>query len=697
MSQARKEALKKIKEEKKQLKEEEKRRTKEAKRKKAGYEPDRPFIGRDIGRPTDFKREMHIGFNPETGQFEGIPPEWKAMLGSSGISEAEIDEDPDALVGVFKAMQFAQGVSEQTVAVHGGSIGGPSMKGEPVKRPTTLQNPFIGGAPPPLPPRDDDDGSGPPPLPPVSGGAGRGVPTPGGGRGVSGGVSGGGRGVAAAGRGISSSGPPAAGGRGVGRGGGSSLPPPPLPPVSNPGPPPALPPPLGASGGGRGRGGSTVVPPLAPPPALSQSAPDPSLRPPSPHGRGAGAPPPMAGRGRGAPPPAIPAGRGAPPLPPTGGSSASGGPPPLPPASNEPSVSVPPRPAPTPVSTGRPVPPPVAGGRPTPPPPGGRGGGSAPPPLPATSGGMDVGGGGDESYEDKIERLVSKGDPMKLFTNMTIIGQGASGSVFKAVDTRTGNIVAIKQMVIAKQVKKDIIINEIAIMKQSNHHSIVNYVDSFIVEGVLWVIMELIDGGSLSEVLVVHKTLPEPLIALICKSVLEGLKYLHTLGKPIIHRDIKSENILLSLDGLIKITDFGYGSQLAHMNDTKTSVVGTTYWMAPELIKSRPYGCKVDVWSTGIMAVEMFDGEPPYIEESMLKALFLIAKKGRPDFKKPASMSDDFKDFITQCTMMEPDQRPTTDQMLQHPFLKHAGNPRDLIPLVQRTKDLVNRCFESDE
>jgi len=279
---------------------------------------------------------------------------------------------------------------------------------------------------------------------------------------------------------------------------------------------------------------------------------------------------------------------------------------------------------------------------------------------------------------------------------LELIGQGASGSVFKAVDSRTGKVVAIKQMVIAKQVKKEIIINEITIMRQSNHHAIVNYVDSYIVNGTLWVVMEFIDGGSLSELLVVNQTMSEGHIATVCKYVLEGLNYLHNLPKPIIHRDIKSENILMGLDGAIKMTDFGYGSQLAGHSDTKTSVVGTTYWMAPELIKGRPYGTKVDVWSLGIMAVEMFEGDPPYLEESMLKALFLIAKKGRPDFKDPDSMSAELKDFITQCTIMEPDQRPDTTELLNHPFLNKAVSPMDIVPVVKRTKELVQRTFEYD-
>jgi len=283
--------------------------------------------------------------------------------------------------------------------------------------------------------------------------------------------------------------------------------------------------------------------------------------------------------------------------------------------------------------------------------------------------------------------LVIQGvDPAAIFTNMIIIGQGASGAVYSAIDTRSGRQVAIKQMEVARQVKKDIIVNEIMIMKESNHDAIVNFIDAFLIEGILWVVMELIDGGSLSEMLTLGIRLTEPQIAAITKSTLQALEYLHNRPKPIIHRDIKSENILLGLSGEIKITDFGYGSQLSSSHDTRKSVVGTTFWMAPELVKGQPYSTKVDVWSLGIMAMEMFEITPPYIEESMLKALFLIAKKGRPPFKNPEAMSSQFKDFIEQCTVMDPNSRPTSTQLLSHPFLKLACDPREMLPLVQRTK-----------
>jgi serine/threonine protein kinase len=115
----------------------------------------------------------------------------------------------------------------------------------------------------------------------------------------------------------------------------------------------------------------------------------------------------------------------------------------------------------------------------------------------------------------------------------------------------------------------------------------------------------------------------------------------------------------------VSLADFGFGAQLTPSKAKRTSVIGTTYWMAPEVVTSQQYGPKVDIWSLGIMAQEMVEGEPPYMEESAIKALFLIASKGRSPFREPHKLSANFKDFVNQCTRMDPDQRPTSAELLQ--------------------------------
>jgi len=246
-------------------------------------------------------------------------------------------------------------------------------------------------------------------------------------------------------------------------------------------------------------------------------------------------------------------------------------------------------------------------------------------------------------------------------------------------------------------VKKEFLIKEIFIMKGSHHPSIVNYVDSYLVEGSLWVAMEYMDGGSLAEVISSNEYMSEPQIAAISKEVLAGLEYLHTQPNPIIHRDIKSDNILMSTDGRVKITDFGFGAQLNKEQNMRKSVVGTTYWMAPEVIRAKDYGPKVDVWSLGIMIYEMIEGHPPYMDESNIRALFLIASQGRPPFSDPDSISDECKDFVDKCTIIDHEMRPTSTDLINYPFLQKDCPLSELRPLVEKAKLAAKETVDLSE
>lgn len=302
-----------------------------------------------------------------------------------------------------------------------------------------------------------------------------------------------------------------------------------------------------------------------------------------------------------------------------------------------------------------------------------------------------------------VESIVTPGDPTTLYTNFKKIGQGASGGVFTATNPK-GEIVAVKQMNLEQQPKKELIINEILVMREARHPNIVNYIDSYLHTGDLWVIMDYMEGGALTDI-VTNNIMTERQIACVCKETFQGLAHLHS--KQIIHRDIKSDNVLLGMKGDIKISkltsfsflfflsrshlflsflffflflsflfsfslcaaDFGFCAQLGEAAAKRTTMVGTPYWMAPEVVTRKEYGPKVDVWSLGIMAIEMIEGEPPYLNENPLRALYLIATNGTPEIQNPENLSAIFKDFLAKCLEVDSEKRPSASEILKVCFL----------------------------
>ncbi|KAL5604429.1 hypothetical protein BROUX41_002401 [Berkeleyomyces rouxiae] len=283
-----------------------------------------------------------------------------------------------------------------------------------------------------------------------------------------------------------------------------------------------------------------------------------------------------------------------------------------------------------------------------------------------------------------LKRICSEGDPRTVYRNFNKIGQGASGGVYTGHERGSNRLVAIKQMNLEQQPKKDLIINEIVVMKGSSHPNIVNFIDSYLCGDELWVVMEYMEGGSLTDV-VTFNIMSDGMIASICHETLQGLQHLHSKG--VIHRDIKSDNILLSMDGSIKLTDFGFCATINENQNKRTTMVGTPYWMAPEVVTRKEYGFKVDIWSLGIMAIEMIEGEPPYLTESPLRALWLIATTGTPKIKDEEKLTPAFRDFLQFALQVDPERRASAQQLLSHPFMKQCVPLRHLAPLVKVSRE----------
>ncbi|KAF3703275.1 Serine/threonine-protein kinase PAK 6 [Channa argus] len=294
-----------------------------------------------------------------------------------------------------------------------------------------------------------------------------------------------------------------------------------------------------------------------------------------------------------------------------------------------------------------------------------------------------------DQFKAALQMVVDPGDPRMTLDSFVKIGEGSTGVVCIAREQHSGRQVAVKMMDLRKQQRRELLFNEVVIMRDYQHQNVVEMYRSALVEEELWVIMEYLQGGALTHI-VSETRLNEEQIATVCEGVLQALSYLHSQG--VIHRDIKSDSILLTLDGRIKLSDFGFCAQINKDVPKRKSLVGTPYWMAPEVISKTPYGTEVDVWSLGIMVVEMVDGEPPYFSDTPIAAMKKLRDEPAPSVKNIQRMSPVLKDFLGCMLTRDPMQRSNAGDLLEHPFLLQAGSPRCLVPLVEQYRKRMSRC-----
>lgn len=246
--------------------------------------------------------------------------------------------------------------------------------------------------------------------------------------------------------------------------------------------------------------------------------------------------------------------------------------------------------------------------------------------------------------------------------------------MYKAIHKKSGDFFAIKIVEIGTEIES--IKREISILKGCHNENIVNYFGSYFKDDSLWLIMEYCAGGSVIDLArLIGKN--EHLIASILYGSLKGLEYLHKNKK--IHRDIKAGNILLDHLGNIKIADFGVSAELLNTFSDKDTVIGTPFWMSPEVISKSKYNKKTDIWSLGITAIEIAEGEPPYSHIHPIRAMFAIKNSPPQGLSNPNLWSAEFNSFVRKCLTIDPKKRPNTKELLNDPFIVKKNKGRKII------------------
>ncbi|XP_054651846.1 TRAF2 and NCK interacting kinase a isoform X17 [Dunckerocampus dactyliophorus] len=308
---------------------------------------------------------------------------------------------------------------------------------------------------------------------------------------------------------------------------------------------------------------------------------------------------------------------------------------------------------------------------------------------------------------DEID-LSALRDPAGIFELVELVGNGTYGQVYKGRHVKTGQLAAIKVMDVTGDEEEEIKAEINMLKKYSHHRNIATYYGAFIkknppgMDDQLWLVMEFCGAGSVTDLIKNTKgnSLKEEWTAYICREILRGLTHLHQ--HKVIHRDIKGQNVLLTENAEVKLVDFGVSAQLDRTVGRRNTFIGTPYWMAPEVIAcdenpDATYDFKSDLWSLGITAIEMAEGAPPLCDMHPMRALFLIPRNPAPRLKSK-KWSKKFQLFIESCLVKSHSQRPSTEQLLKHPFIRDLPNERQVrIQLKDHIDRTKKKRGERDE
>uniref|UniRef100_A0A673LWH5 non-specific serine/threonine protein kinase n=1 Tax=Sinocyclocheilus rhinocerous TaxID=307959 RepID=A0A673LWH5_9TELE len=307
-----------------------------------------------------------------------------------------------------------------------------------------------------------------------------------------------------------------------------------------------------------------------------------------------------------------------------------------------------------------------------------------------------------------LESPAMSCDPAGIFELVELVGNGTYGQVYKGRHVKTGQLAAIKCMDVTGEEEEEIKAEINMLKKYSHHRNIATYYGAFIkknppgVDDQLWLVMEFCGAGSVTDLIKNTKgnSLREDWTAYISREILRGLTHLH--HHKVIHRDIKGQNVLLTENAEVKLVDFGVSAQLDRTVSRRNTFIGTPYWMAPEVIAcdenpDATYDYKSDLWSLGITAIEMAEGAPPLCDMHPMRALFLIPRNPAPRLKSK-KWSKKFQSFIESCMVKNHNQRPSTEQLLKHPFIRELPNERQIrIQLKDHIDRTKKKRGERDE